>query len=388
MTDHTRHDEQDHDLQFFRRRLVTWIAENLSALPPDTSTEDTRRETSRRMYDAGLLGLTWPPDLGGRGLTAEHQTVWNEAMREYQWALPYSAVTVGICAPVLRDFGTREQQTRHIPRMLRGDERWTQLLSEPGAGSDLASVSTSARPDGDDFLVTGQKVWTSAAMESDLALALVRTSREESRHAGLSMLIIDLGSPGVEIRPLREMTGESDFNEVFLDDVRVPHDRLVGELGEGWGVLMAMLGHERLALGAGTAGARMDADAFGRLVELSCRQGTTHDPHIAHALLDVYIEQRILDLNGIRIRRSIDVTDPRVPLGSIVKVGTASAAETAARANALVVGRPTIAGAQGDVAAQEAAHNLLSFPYMSIAGGTTEIQKNAIAERLLGLPRG
>ncbi|MGZ6852573.1 MAG: acyl-CoA dehydrogenase family protein [Mycobacteriaceae bacterium] len=376
------------ELSAFRVQLRSWIDEHLSGQVAKRPSEAGRRSNSQAMYDAGFLALTWPENLGGRGLGVDYQTVWNEEMRAYDWALPYSAVTVGICAPTLRDFGTPEQQARHIPRMLRGDERWTQLLSEPGAGSDLANVSTTATVDGDDFVLTGQKVWTSAAVESDLALALVRTSREERKHAGISMLIVDLRAPGVDIRPLKEMTGESNFNEVFLDGVRIPRANLVGELGGGWRVLMSMLSHERLALGAGTAGSRMDADAFSELLDLSRQRGSVDDPHVSQALLDLYLQQRVLDLNGIRIRQAIETSNPAGPLGSIVKVGTAMAAETAARAAALVVGTSAIAWTDGDEDAAAAAHSILSFPYTSIAGGTSEIQKNAIAERLMGLPRG
>ncbi|WP_207840076.1 acyl-CoA dehydrogenase family protein [Williamsia soli] len=388
MTSNSDFDLSDLDLSAFRVRLRTWIGENIAHLAPASSTEDSRRETNQRMYDAGLLGLTWPTELGGRALSAAHQTVWNDEMRDYQWSLPYSAVTVGICAPTVRDFGTTEQKTRHIPRMLRGDERWTQLLSEPGAGSDLASVSTTATLQGDEYVITGQKVWTSLAVESDLALALVRTSREERRHNGLTMIVVDLKAPGVEIRPLREITGETNFNEVFLDEVKVSPEAILGEVGGGWAVLIAMLTHERLALGAGTTGSRMDADVFETLVELSRDRGVIDEPHVSAALLDLYIEQRILDLNGIRIRRAIETSNPQGPLGSFVKVGTGAAAEAAARASALVAGKATMAWSAKDAAAQEAAHLMLSFPMASIAGGTTEIQKNAIAERLLGLPRG
>lgn len=372
----------------FRAALREWVGKNLAPLDPAKLDDAGRRRNSQLMYDAGFLGLTWPLELGGRGLAAEYQTIWNEELREYEWALPYAAVTVGICAPTLREFGTAEQKATHISRMLRGDERWTQLLSEPGAGSDLANVATTALLDGQHYIVTGQKVWTSAASSSELALALVRTSREARRHDGLSMLIIDLRSPGVDIRPLREMNGESDFNEVFLDCVKVPRHNLVGSVGEGWAVLMSTLAHERIALGAGTSGGRMDADVLGDLLAISSREGTLRAPHIARALLDLFIEQRVLELNGIRIRRALESTDVHGPVGSIVKVGTASAAESAARAHALVVGMATMAWAETDLEAQSAAHSLLTFPMASIAGGTTEIQKNAIAERLLGLPRG
>ena len=180
-----------------------------------------------------------------------------------------STVTVGICAATLLDAGTEEQKQRHLPAMLRGDEVWTQLLSEPGAGSDLGGVTTRATLDGDHFVLNGQKVWTSGAMEADYAAALVRTDASLPKYKGLSMVIVDMRSPGVEVRPLRQMTGESHFNEVFLDDVRVPRANLLGEYNGGWGVLNQMLLHERLALSAGTTAARMAPDTFDQLLALA-----------------------------------------------------------------------------------------------------------------------
>jgi alkylation response protein AidB-like acyl-CoA dehydrogenase len=212
-------------------------------------------------------------------------------------------------------------------------------------------------------------VWTSSAIDADFGLALVRTRRSERYHAGLSMVIIDLSAQGVDIRPLRQMTGESTFSEVFIEDVSVPTSNLLGAEGEGWAVLTAMLRHERIALSAGTTGRRMDGDAFPELVSAAVANGAVARPEVRDALVDVYIQQRLLDLTGVRIREALDAGLAVGPVGSIAKVGTAL-------------------GWRGEAGfGHRAAQMLLRFPMTGIAGGTTEIQKNTIAERILGLPR-
>jgi alkylation response protein AidB-like acyl-CoA dehydrogenase len=220
------------DLAGFRDELRGWLGANVDPDRRASWTEEDRRRTTAGLFDAGLLHVTWPVAYGGRGLSPEYQTVFNEESAPYAWALVQSSVTVGICAATLLDWGSEEQKQRHLPRMLRGDEAWTQLLSEPGAGSDLAGITTRAIREDDAFVINGQKVWTSSARESDYALALVRTDPEQPKYLGLSMLIVDLHAPGVDIRPLRQMSGESHFNEVFLDDVTVPAENLCGELSE------------------------------------------------------------------------------------------------------------------------------------------------------------
>jgi alkylation response protein AidB-like acyl-CoA dehydrogenase len=339
------------------------------------------------LFDAGLLHVTWPAAYGGRGLAPEYQTVFNEESAPFTWALTASLVTVGICAATLLDWGSDEQKRRHLPRMLRGEETWTQLLSEPGAGSDLAGVTTRAVRAGGDFVLTGQKVWTSGALESDYALALVRTDPGLPKHQGLSMLIVDLHAPGVDIRPLRQMSGESRFNEVFLDDVRIPAAALCGGLNDGWRVLNGMLAHERIALSAGTAGGRMDTDTFADLVLLARRHGRDTDPDVRRALADLYIDQRLLDLMGQRMRAAAAAGLSMGPVGSIGKIGIARSARASAEAAMLIGGQSLLAWPDGDAEAERWAHDLLDFPRAAIAGGTTEIQKNTVAERILGLPR-
>jgi alkylation response protein AidB-like acyl-CoA dehydrogenase len=248
----TRGPDQADDLVAFRSKVRAWLEENAPRFVGQRADPSVGRDFRRDLWDAGLLGITLDPAYDGQGLGDEYQKVFGEEASRY--ALPQigEAVTTGICAPTLLDFGSEEQKKRHIPRMIRGDEVWTQLLSEPGAGSDLAGLQTRATRDGDEYVITGQKVWTSGALESDFALCIARTNPDVPKHQGLSMFIVDLRARGVTIRPLRQITGESHFNEVFLDDVRVPASNLVGRENDGWRALTVMLTHERLALGAGT----------------------------------------------------------------------------------------------------------------------------------------
>ena len=245
------------DVDEFRARARAWLAENAERL---TSGGVANRMQSREhriaIYDAGFGGITWPVEYGGLGLTGAHQEAFTEEAAKYPDLVVGDLVTAGICAPTLLDFGSEEQKRRYIPHMLRGDEVWTQLLSEPGAGSDLAGLQTKAVLDGDEWVVNGQKVWTSGAMASEFAILIARSNPDVPKHQGLSMFMVDLKAPGVTIRPLKQMTGNDEFNEVFLDDVRLPADYLVGAKDDGWRALLRMLMHERMAIGAGTSGSR------------------------------------------------------------------------------------------------------------------------------------
>lgn len=371
----------------FRQELEAWLAENYGPLTPESFDEDTRLALHMRMYDAGFVGVTWPVEYGGRGLSADFQTVFNEVTSPYSWAMVNQSVTVGICAATLLDYASEEQKKRHIPRMLRGDETWTQLLSEPGAGSDLGGVSTRAERDGDEWVINGQKVWTSGAVQSDYAIALLRTDPDVPKYQGVSMIIVELKAPGVDIRPLREMTGEALFNEVFLDDVRMPVENLVGELNDGWAVLSRMLFHERMALSAGTVGGLMVKDAFADLVALARRRGVTERSDIRAALGEVYMQHKLMEYMGVRMREAAEAGKPMGPVGSIGKIGIARAARLVGETGVLIAGNAGQAWEPGDSESADIATTLLFFPMTGIAGGTTEIQKNVVAERVLGLPR-
>jgi alkylation response protein AidB-like acyl-CoA dehydrogenase len=371
-----------------RDALREWFRDNVDSSESNAYTEQDRRRATAAAYDAGLLHVTWPVAYGGRGWASEYQTVFNQESAAYAWALAKSFVTVGILAATLLDTGTEDQKQRHLPPMLRGDEDWAQLLSEPGAGSDLGGITTRAERDGEYFVLNGQKVWTSAALTSKYATALVRTDPSQPKYKGLSMLIVDLNTPGVDIRPLRQMTGDAEFNEVFLDDVRVPAANLMGEYNGGWAVLNRMLFHERMAISAGTAGEGLAAaDAFAPLTALARRRGVDTDGAVRSRLADVYIEQQLLDFMGRRMRAAAVAGMELGPVGSIGKIGTTRFARACAEASVLIGGPDVLAWEPDDTESQHWAHELLWFPMTGIAGGTTEIQKNIIAERLLGLPR-
>jgi alkylation response protein AidB-like acyl-CoA dehydrogenase len=372
----------------FRAHARAWLADNTDRLIAEQRSERVLfRETRIAVYDAGFAGITWPVEYGGRGLTPEHQEAFTQEVARYPDLAVGDLVTVGICAPTLLDFGSEEQKRRFIPHMLRGDEVWTQLLSEPGAGSDLAGLQTRAVRDGDEWVANGQKVWTSAAQWSDYAIMIARTNADVPKHQGLSMFVVDLKAPGVTIRPLKQITGNEEFNEVFLDDVRLPAEYLVGAENDGWRALLRMLMHERMAIGAGTGGSRMGRDMFGSLRNLARERGVDQDAGVRAALLDVYVKERLLTWLGQRMRDDAASGKEPGPEGSLAKLLNAIVSRASSNAGMLIGG----AGAQAWEPSQREAGTLaaafLQAPMTAIAGGTSEIQRNTIGERVLGLPK-
>jgi alkylation response protein AidB-like acyl-CoA dehydrogenase len=376
----------------FRNRARDWLAQNGPRFAGFDPTDPEAGPAFRRaLWDAGLLGITLDPAYGGQGLSPEHQKAFAEEAAGYPLPPMGEAVTTGICAPTLLDFGSEAQKTRHVARMIRGDEVWTQLLSEPGAGSDLAGLQTRAVKDGDEYILNGQKVWTSGAQQSDYALCVARTNPDVPKHQGLSMFIVDLKVPGVTIRPLRQMTGDAYFNEVFLDDVRVSASDLVGRQEDGWRALTAMLTHERLALGAGTgaggSGQGWTRPAFARFSELARHNGTNHDPRLRDELAKLYIAERILVLMGQKMRDEIAAGIPVGAKGSVAKLATALLARQSANLGMRIAGAGSQAWLPSDPSGGLLADALSFSPMTAIAGGTSEIQRNTIGERVLGLPK-
>ena len=300
-------------------------------------------------------------------------------------------MTTGICAPTLIDFGSDDQKRRHLPAMLRGEELWTQLLSEPGAGSDLAGLQTKAACDGDHYVVNGQKVWTSNASIADLALCLVRTRSDVPKRRGISMLIVDLRAEGVTVRPLRQMNGDDHFNEVFLDDVRVPVGALVGPENEGWRVLTAMLAHERYALGAGVK-ARGSGKSWIRpmsetlLDEARRRQMTAQAP-VRQELVRLIIAERLIAYLGQKMRDERAAGIAVGAKGSLTKLADAQMARQSASLAMALAGASSQAWEPGESGGGSAAMILTTSPMFAIAGGTSEIQRNTIGEQVLGLPK-
>ncbi|MDE3204981.1 MAG: acyl-CoA dehydrogenase family protein [Acidobacteriota bacterium] len=380
------------DVEQFRIKARNWLAEHVEEFSDfDPADLTAGREFRRALWDAGLLGITLDRAYGGAGLTDDHQRAFDEEASKYSLPPMGEAVTTGICAPTLLDFGTEEQKKRHIPRMVRGDEVWTQLLSEPGAGSDLAGLQTRAVRDGDEYAITGQKVWTSGAMDSDFALCMARTDPDLPKHKGLSMFIVDLKAPGVDIRPLRQMTGDAHFNEVFLDDVKVAADQMVGAENEGWRALTAMLTHERLALGAGTgaggSGSGWTRPASARFIDTARRLGSSSDANVRQELVKLYIAERILAFVGQKMRDEIAAGIPVGSKGSVAKLATALISRQSASVGMAISGAASQAWDAADPAGAVLATAMCFSPMTAIAGGTSEIQRNTIGERVLGLPK-
>jgi len=383
--------EQVTDLGRFRDKVRSWLGEHAASFPRDPADPAAGRRFRSALWDAGLLGLTLDPAYGGQGLTDEHQKVLSEELAAYELPPIGEAVTTGICAPTLLDYGSEEQKRAHIPRMIRGEEVWTQLLSEPGAGSDLAGLQTRAQRDGDEYVVNGQKVWTSGAMESDFALLIARTNPDVPKHQGLSMFVVDLKAPGVTIRPLRQMTGDAHFNEVFLDDVRVPATALVGQENDGWRALTAMLTYERLALGAGTgaggSGQAWTQPSSTRFIALARRRGLDTDPLVRQEIVQLYIAEQVLRFLGQKMRDEIAAGIPVGAKGSAAKLATALLSKQAASLGMRLAGPSSQAWLPDDPAGGNLARELCFSPMTAIAGGTSEIQRNTIGERVLGLPK-
>ena len=376
------------DVDEFRARARAWLAENAERL---TSGGVANRMQSREhriaIYDAGFGGITWPVEYGGLGLTGAHQEAFTEEAAKYPDLVVGDLVTAGICAPTLLDFGSEEQKRRYIPHMLRGDEVWTQLLSEPGAGSDLAGLQSKAVLDGDEWVVNGQKVWTSGAMASEFAILIARSNPDVPKHQGLSMFMVDLKAPGVTIRPLKQMTGNDEFNEVFLDDVRLPADYLVGAKDDGWRALLRMLMHERMAIGAGTSGSRMGRDMFTTFRDLARARGVDQNEGVRAALLDVYIKEHLLSWLGQRMRDGVARGKEPGPEGSLAKLLNVIVSRASSNAGMAIGGASAQAWELDEKGAGVLAAAFLQAPMTAIAGGTSEIQRNTIGERVLGLPK-
>jgi alkylation response protein AidB-like acyl-CoA dehydrogenase len=296
-------------------------------------------------------------------------------------------IGLGMCAPTILMFGTEEQKRALLPGLLRAETLWCQLFSEPGAGSDIASLQTRAMRDGDEWLVNGQKVWTSGAHYADYGLLVARTNRDVPKHRGISMFIVDMHSPGITSRPLRQIDGHAHFNEVFLDDVRVPVDALVGEVDDGWRVTLAMLANERVAIGAGGSSQSLTSDGYGSVLRLARVRGRTDDPIVRQELVELYVLERILALLGMRIREALVSGRAPGPEGSVAKLAATALGKQAASLGMALAGPGSLAWSADDATGGDEATALLFAPMLGIAGGTTEIQKNIIGERVLGLPK-
>jgi alkylation response protein AidB-like acyl-CoA dehydrogenase len=391
----------------FRQRAHTWIQANLRRLSPDEqhgpsllhfSEEQERinlehdRTVQRKMFDAGLAGVCFPREYGGQGLTPAHQQALNEELGGYEFPAHIQIPTFSPCAAVLLDFATEEQKKAHIPAILKGEEVWMQFLSEPSGGSDVAGLLTTAVRDGDDWVLNGSKIWTTGAWYADWGLCLARTNWDVPKHRGLTVFILPIRQPGVDISRIEMLNGNKEFCQEFLTDVRVPDSDRIGEVDGGWTVGVRWMFHERMLMNSSLvtvpAGSRHSGGSAPGLVDVARDAGRLGDP-LARDLLG---EARTLDLVGQHM-------SPRV--GRLVTSGTMS--DQAAALGRLFLGvtnartstiNAEIAGAIGgawiegeDGAAADSGTAFLMRQTSCIGGGTTEMARNVISERVLGMPR-
>lgn len=380
----------------FRQEVRTWLEAHVPREPMPRDPEDAfnySRAWQKQMYDAGWAGIHWPKPYGGRGATLLEQAVFQQELARAQ--APPMANTLGlmIVGPTLMAHGTEEQKKRYIPRILSAAEIWCQGFSEPNSGSDLASLQTRAVEDGDDFVVTGQKIWTSMAHFADMCILLTRTDPQAPKHQGISFLLVDMHSPGITVKPLRQMPGGAEFNEVFFDNVRVPKQQLVGKLHDGWRIAMTTLTHERASASFGTqVQIRRSLDDMIAVAQKVQRDGRplSADPVVRQKLAQAHIRVEVMRLNNYRAITTQVRGRPPGPEASLDKLYWSETNKWMQE-----IGQELL-GPFGQLDPESAyypttANLQLSFLWSraeTIFSGTSEIQKNIIGERVLGLPRG
>ena len=337
-------------------------------------------------FDAGFGWIDGPVDLGGRGLTNEHLMAYRKLEDSYDIPLMTPLhIAEGFIAPTVLAHGTPELCREVLPGMYRGDLIVCQLFSEPNAGSDLASARTQAVRDGEEWVITGQKVWTSRAHIADIGLAVTRTDPDAPKHRGLTLFLVDMHAPGVEVRPLRQMTGGADFNEVFLTDVRVSDSRRVGDVNAGFGVILTTLGNER-TMGMRATGLGIGAAPFPKLMGVVEHYGDTRDPVVRQQLATLYSTEKICDWMTARMAATLEAGGQPGAEMSILKLASHEHNRAVSALVSQVLG-PRLTADSGEWGTYAWSSLVLEAPSGGIGGGTSEIIRNTLAERVLGLPK-
>jgi alkylation response protein AidB-like acyl-CoA dehydrogenase len=389
------------DQEAFRQRVRTWLEANI----PDDWTKFGLSEVPRpeayaflrkwqaTLYDAGFIGITWPTEYGGQGLTFVEEMILHQEMALQKSPPMLNVLGVGMAGPTIIAYGTEEQKKRYPAKILSCEEIWCQGYSEPNAGSDLASLQTRAVKDGEHWVINGQKVWTSLAHIADWMMLLARTDPDAPKHKGITYFLLDMKTPGVTVKPLKQLTGDAEFNEVFFDNVRVHESRVLGGVNNGWAVGLTTLMYERLALGFGLqVRLRISVD---QLVDMARRmekngRSVTQDPVMRQKLAQLWIDTESLKYTGARaVTRLLkgELPGPEASAGKMMWVETHQRLQELA----MEIQGPYSQLARGAAAAVDGGgwqYGFLRSRANSIEGGTTEIQKNIIGERVLGLPKG
>jgi len=342
------------------------------------------KEWRAKRFDAGLAYITGPKDFGGRELSQAHERLY--ASLEAKYDVPntsYFGIGLGMVAPTILAHGTDVAKDLYLKKLWRGDLVACQLFSEPGAGSDLASLQTKAERDGDEWVITGQKVWTSGAQYSDIGEIIARTDPNQPKHKGLTGFIVDMKAPGVEVRPLRQMTGGASFNEVFFNEVRVREDHRLGDVGQGWMVALTTLMNERASIGGGSGGG---GGQMTRLIEMVKHYGQDRDPLVRQELMKLYIGQKIAGYTNQRAMDKIKSGQAPGPEMSLSKMSLTNNMLQTAKLVSQVLG-PKLVVDSGEWGTYSWGSYVVGLPGMRIAGGADEVLRNIVGERVLGLPK-
>jgi alkylation response protein AidB-like acyl-CoA dehydrogenase len=344
------------------------------------------REWQRRKAEAGFAAITWPREYGGRGGTPIEQVIYNQEESAYFVPKGYYEIGLGMCIPTLMAYGREEDKRRYVPPAIRGEEIWCQLFSEPAAGSDLAGLRTRSVRDGDDWVINGQKIWTSGAHFADFGIIVTRSDPAAPKHRGLTFFFLDMRSPGIEVRRIKQISGASNFNEVYFTDVRVPDAQRLGAVGQGWGVSITTLMNERLAVGEVRGPDFDEVFALARRTELESGPAL-ENAAVRERLADWYVRQQGLRYTRFRTMTALSRGQTPGPEASIIKIVSAGKLQEIASFALDLLDAGGVVMDQ-DVAPMRAAfpEALLYAPGARIAGGTDEILRNIIAERVLGLP--
>ncbi|HEX4719207.1 MAG TPA: acyl-CoA dehydrogenase family protein [Thermoleophilaceae bacterium] len=367
--------------QGFRDDLRGWLEANNPGAAPrrDDDAFEFQRQWQKKLHDGGWTGLSWPKEYGGRGATLIEQAIFNEEIARAGAPSPANVLGLVMGGPVVITHGTDAQKERYLEPILTADEIWCQGFSEPESGSDLASLKTKAVKSNGEWLVTGQKVWTTYAHKAKWCMLVARTDFEVPKHKGLTYFLMDMEQAGVTVRPLRQITGEAEFNELFLEEARIPDENVVGGVGNGWQVALTTLMFERAGLGG--AAAISIKVALGQLMDLARERGVDQDPIVRQKIADLYINAEALRHTASRGLTQIMKRGQPGPEGSLPKLQWSQTNQ------ALTELAMDIRGDEGPVFDSDWTYRFLRARANSIEGGTTEILKNIIAERVLGLPR-
>ena len=373
----------------FRSEAANWLKENqlTDADREGRSPLEVAKLWQKRKYEAGWACIGWDKEYGGRGASPIERVIWDQEENKYNVPSRFFVIGQGMIAPTLMVWAQPQHKENFLPKLASGEEIWCQLFSEPAGGSDLAALRTKAEKDGDDWIINGQKIWTSQAHYADYGIVVTRTDPTVAKHKGLTMFIVDMKLPGIEIKPIKQLTGDSDFNEVYFTDVRIPDHYRLGDVGQGWTAALTTLMNERLAIGGGGPGADVKlAMEIASLVEINGRPAI-EDSAVRAKIAEFHVLEAGLEYNGYRAITALSRGELPGPENSIGKLVGAPKLQAVASFCMDLLEESGVLWSEDDLLSSLAQRSYMGAPGLRIAGGTDEIMTNIIAERVLGLPQ-